>query len=122
MLVVSESEVGKGYNADDLHRRQLEQLKERLSSVHPTLHVQGVELVAALIRAEDAVAELREEITSKLGGEATRESMALFRRDAEAIVSGERTRKRLSGNAANLPQASAGSQTAKVPLGKSAKG
>jgi hypothetical protein len=106
-LVVSESEVGRGYSADDLHRRQLEQLKERLSQVHPTLHVRGVELLCAKLRAEDAVNELREEIVSKLGGEATRESLVLFERDAKAIVEGERARKRVSGNAADLPQASA---------------
>lgn len=111
MLVVSESEVGKGYNADDLHRRQLEQLKERLSNVHPELHVRGVELLSAKIRAEDAIRVLQDEIATKLGGEATREAMALFAKDAEAIVSGERARARVSGNArmagnaADLPQA-----------------
>lgn len=115
MLVVSENEVGKGYSADDLHRRQLEQLKARLSEVHPTLHVRGVELLCAQIRANDAALDLREEITAKLGGEATRESMALFARDAEAIVAGERAKRRLRGNAADLPQAPA-------PLAAKARG
>lgn len=103
MLVVSEAEVGKGYNADDLHRRQLEQLKERLSAIHPEFHVRGVEALCAKIRAEDAVLALKEEIAAKLGAEATREAVALFTKDAEAIVAGERAKKRLAGNAAQLP-------------------
>jgi|1185.fasta_scaffold00702_6 hypothetical protein len=107
MLVVTESEVGKGYNADDLHRRQLEQLKRTLGEIHPTLHVRGVEIVAAQIRANDAMGELREEVVAKLGAEAQREAIALFSKDAEAIVSGERAKKRLAGNAADLPQAPA---------------
>lgn len=106
MLVVSESELGKGYNADDLHRLQLQQLKSKIAEIHPELHVRGVEVLAARIRAADAEQELREEIALKLGGEATREAMALFARDAEAIVSGERAKKRLAGNAASLPQPS----------------
>lgn len=104
MLVVSENEVGKGYSADDLHRRQLEQLRVKLTEIHPELHVRGVEVLCAQIRANDAVLELRDEITAKLGGEANREANALFMRDAEAIVSGERAKKRLRGNAADLPQ------------------
>lgn len=105
MLVVSESEVGKGYSADDLHRRQIDQLRAKLSEIHPELHVRGVEVLCAQIRANDAVLELRDEIAAKLGGEANREAHTLFMRDAEAIVSGERAKKRLRGNAADLPQA-----------------
>lgn len=112
MLVVSEAEVGKGYNADDLHRRQLEQLKVQLSNVHPTLHVRGVEILCAKIRAEDALRDLQAEVAGTLGGEATREALALFAKDAEAIVAGERAKARVSGNArmagnaADLPQGS----------------
>jgi hypothetical protein len=104
MLVVTESELGRGYSADDLHRLQLDRLKAKLREIHPELHVRAVEIIAAKIRANDAEQELREEIVAKLGGESTNEAMTLFTRDAAAIVAGERAKKRLSGNAADLPQ------------------
>lgn len=101
---------GKGFSADDLHAAQLAALKKRLDEEHPKLHAEAVQVVAAEIRARDAVTALKADVVTKVGAENARESMILITRDAEAIVAAERARGRLSGNApmagnaASLPQ------------------